>query len=352
MAIRRIVAVIIFVVLIFPCGLAALYALSVASWALNRDFYVDILDDPALYEAFLNEGLPAALKDSATAPMSGQDDAVVEAYALAFREIATPDYLRNEILRLTNETFDFLESPSETLLLAVNVVPLKERITGEDRGDFANVLAANLPVCAASQQSMDAASRLLVCRPSDLSVTAMAEEIKTAIPAFVESLPDELPLGNPNNRDESLDLAGIVLPAVFSGSILGFAALIVLGWVVTALIGGGSRRGIFVWLGWMLFIPALMVLLSGLFAAQPLADMIANTASAEIDFGSANPTPQLAAAFQNAAGEGIGIIGRSLLATGGIALGVAFLMLGMGWASPRPVREDDDGDSYAKPRWA
>ena len=52
---RKLLALMIAVAVVFPLALAALSLMSVSPWALDRKFYEQLLDDPRLYEVLLQQ---------------------------------------------------------------------------------------------------------------------------------------------------------------------------------------------------------------------------------------------------------------------------------------------------------
>ncbi len=55
---RKIIAVCLLIVLVWPLLFGSLTLLSINSWVLDRNFYVNLLDDPRLYEAMVSQDLP------------------------------------------------------------------------------------------------------------------------------------------------------------------------------------------------------------------------------------------------------------------------------------------------------
>ncbi len=57
---RKIAAGILTVVLVIPLAMGGLTVLSISPWALNRSFYLGLLDDEQLYRLALQDDRPAA----------------------------------------------------------------------------------------------------------------------------------------------------------------------------------------------------------------------------------------------------------------------------------------------------
>jgi hypothetical protein len=266
---RKVLALILIILIVFPLLLVTLMTFSVSTWILNRSFYLGLVSSDQLYEALVesvrNEAGPPADLHSAGAAF---DYIPTEALVRALAEVASPRYLSSEAKRMVNEFFDGVQSGEPTLQLYVDLVPLKDSLRGQGASRFADTLAANLPVCAQGEGPTTAGSTVPRCRPSSLTRQELATRILAGLPAFVDSLPDHYTVYRETVRFERtpaerfwigfvgtyrLVWANIVL-ALLAGAF----------WIGAAFVAGTSRHDIVQWLGWSLFAPAALTLILGI----------------------------------------------------------------------------------------
>ncbi|HRF98811.1 MAG TPA: hypothetical protein PLZ51_26560, partial [Aggregatilineales bacterium] len=98
---------------------------AVRSWAFDRQFYLDVTDNDALYEAIRTDGLPEFL---ANLEVNGQqvldkDSPAFPALVESIQGIIPTDYMRNTTVGLVNNLFTFFENPSTGLTLTVDLKP-------------------------------------------------------------------------------------------------------------------------------------------------------------------------------------------------------------------------------------
>ena len=122
--------------------------LAANTWIFDKDFYVDSLDNEALYEVLLQD-LPDYLNTEAFDREfePGQEFEANRAIAMGMREVVSSDYLREETLRVIDEAFTLIDGNNDALEVAVDLRPVKSALLDEGRNDFAQAMAANLPAC-------------------------------------------------------------------------------------------------------------------------------------------------------------------------------------------------------------
>jgi uncharacterized membrane protein len=268
---RKVIALLLVIFVVLPLIFTTLIMFAINSWVLDRNFYVNLLDNPKLYEALLSQDLPMYVNNR-WFPREINSDLPPAALDKALREVLTPQYLRDQSVRIVNEAFDTLEGRRETLDISMDIAPVKAALRGEGGARFAQVLAAQLPACAAGQEPLITGSTLIRCRASNVSVDAATQQIIAALPAFIDQTPDQISLSR-----EQLNLRAEWRPfnLLFLGS-LGLSLtigllLMVAGvfWLAAAFIGGTNRRERMMWLGCSLLIPAALVLIMGLAINSP-----------------------------------------------------------------------------------
>lgn len=327
---RKIPAVILIIAVVIPLLLATLAVFSVSGWALKRSFYRELLGDERLYSALLAE---ARARKGQSWKMKGWREPPelqgmpVEALAKALAETAPAAYLRDQALALVEQVFDAAEGRSSRPELILDLAPLKSRLQGSTAERFARTLAEALPICVSGQDPLIARSGLLRCRPSGMSIDRAASLITAALPETLAGLPDRYPLspelaeffGQPEVRfwigflgTARLTLAGLILAAIAAAF-----------WLGAAFLGGRNRREILVFLGWSLFVPALLVLLTGLLIRFAIPGRWLPYAPLFWWGIASQATRELAVALAEAMRTVLHTIARGFLISGAISIGAA-----------------------------
>ena len=336
---RKLLAAFLIVAFVFPLTLATLSVISVNAWVLDRNFYTNLVSDSRLYEALLTEDLPGYFNSRYS--VKAADSLPAGALGKALREVVTPDYLRDQSVRIVNNAFDFVEGRTLTLDLYFDAAPIKTALQGEGGARFARTLAANLPGCAAGQESIAPGGSLMRCLPSDVTADRAAEKITAALPAFLNDVPDHISLSrtpinvNVHWRGMSWNFIGAAGGLNIAIGVLLFMAAGA--WLVTAFIGGEDRRGHLLWLGWSLIFPAIIIFLIGLAVTTPLAFNWTNFGLSRAHFGGAEFSPAFREAIVSVAGNALNTIANGFLAAGAVAGALALMLITWG-LSTEPER--------------
>jgi hypothetical protein len=337
---RKLLALFLIVVIVFPLTMAALSVIAVSSWVLDRAFYQDLLGDERLYEVLLSEELPNYFSRRV---VTEADDIPARTLSLALREVVTPQYLRDEATRLVDQAFDALEGRRDTWDLYLNIAPIKAAVRGESRMRFAQALAANLPKCAAGQQPIAPGGTLQRCLASDVSVAEAAEAIAAALPTFVDKFPDQINLSR-ERIDLRHDLRGINL--LWTGQDALNLAIVVLvllaggSWFAAALIAGEDRRARLMWLGWSLFVPALLIFMIGLAVNTDMTTGWVRFGLNEARFDEFETSAEFRLALLDVVRGALNTVANGFLMAGGVAGAMAIALVAWGGATPaerRPV---------------
>lgn len=333
---RLFIGLLLFTFIVLPLGMAALILLSVNSWVLDRDFYLRLMDDPALYENLLEQDLPSYFNNEVFPASEAVPSAALTA---ALREVVTPEYVRDQATTIVNQVFDSLESvPPAAFDIAFDLRPIKTALQGEKGTAFANTLASKLPACEPGQSARPPSAILPVCVPPDTSPETLAANVVERLPRIIQDIPNDYPVDRNviiDSQTSGMTLTGATLREVLTVAVGAVAALAAFFWLITALIGGRSTRGIFIGLGTMLFIVAGLTVASGFGLMTALVGPYARSAvvSTNLNVG----TQQAVTSFIDVLG---GQIGSSFLVTGGVALAVALGLFLIGIFTSR--RDPDD----------
>ncbi len=190
---RKLLALVIAVAIVFPLMLAALSLVSVSQWALDRNFYEQLLGDTRLYEVMLQQDIPNYINNRH--PVAEADMIPASALSNALRTVVTPEDLRAQSLRMVNDVFDAVEGRTDGFELYLDTTQIKQTLqTPAGAQKFAQALATSLPACTSSQTPVASGGLLMRCLPSNQSADEAATSIAAALPAFLNTVPDQISL--------------------------------------------------------------------------------------------------------------------------------------------------------------
>ena len=141
---RWLPALLLVLLLVIPLFLGGLSAVAVATFALDRNWYVGMLADERLYD------LPDAVSSATWQPTLPGLTAFPPAMGReALRELLPQAYLRDQAGSLVDQVFAFLWGRAP-LDLSVDLSPLKQSLVGDSAKRFALAMAKDLPDAATS----------------------------------------------------------------------------------------------------------------------------------------------------------------------------------------------------------
>ncbi|HKZ85901.1 MAG TPA: hypothetical protein VJ793_19875 [Anaerolineae bacterium] len=336
---RKVLAVLLIAFVVFPMALATLSTIAVSTWALDRNFYTDLVGDPRLYDALLSEDVPNYF--GRRIAVREVDGVPARALSQALREVVTPEYLAGEATRIVDQVFAVIEGESSTFVITLDVAPLKDALRGEAGRRFAQTLAANLPACASGQESRAPGGTIVRCLPSNVSVEEATGVIVNALPAYLDEVPDQIDLA----RDRVF-LTGVArgwnTVALGQGA-LNFAVLILVLitgglWLAAAFIGGEDRRERLLWLGWSLLVPAVLVFALGLLVGADFSAGWVRFGLSQARFGDFEASDSFRLALQDVARAALDTVANGFLMAGGVAGGIAIGLIAWGYTTPKTRR--------------
>jgi ABC-type maltose transport system permease subunit len=325
---RQAIAVIMIILLVFPLIFATMTSFSVSTWALDRGFYLQLVSDERIYEAILRD---ASWQEEQIFEVTEFEGIPSDALTKALREVVTPNYLRSQAVALVDETFDAIQGRAATLELSVDITPLKDRLRSDGGDRFARSLAANLPLCSSGQKPLAAGAQMPRCRPTDLSEEQTAQLITAALPGFLDNLPDTYP--EPPEKvffdygpETEFWTSFIGTNRLIWASVL-LALVAASFWVGAAFVGGENRRQIVQWLGWPLFVPAVLTLICGISiriaAGWPWIDYgLGNWMATDVWYRA-----EVAGVVSTVVRTAIKAVARGFLITGGISIGISLSLI-------------------------
>ena len=340
---RKFVAILLAIFLVFPLLLSAQAVISVTTWVLDRQFYIDALDQPQIYTTFTSGPLiNKLLRDQIGLP----PEADISELESVLKGALTPDYMRDEVSKLINALFDYLQGKTNTFAPVLDAVPLKTALGGSQQNAFLNALVAALPTCAPGQTPGFGGEGQTACKPVGISDDLLVEQVlKPALPNILSAVPDEIPLeGEFQNWQEAARwrtfIPGMAVPASVILGVLVLVSIATCAWYVAALISDASWRVRLGWLGWTLLVPALLIFLLG-FAAQSCIPVYWISFGLErADLSSSPLGPELNETLHLISLSALPRAANALQMVGGISGALSIALIFWGIATPRKRNDE------------
>jgi len=335
---RKFFAIIFFIILVFPLIFGTQTAISVVTWALDRDFYIETFDQPEVYAALGSDALVGELLAAKLNLPPGVDTGALSSI---INDVLTPEFLQTQIRAYFNGFFDYLQGRTNEFTPVIDLRPLKTAIAGDQQDAFLAALLQSLPVCEPGQTPGFGNENEYACKPAGISDQLIIEQaLKPALPAVLAQIPDQVPLegkiGSPgNNSNWRTFLPGMAAPASIMLSVLILTVVSVAVWYLIALIADPNWHGRLQWLGWMLFIPSLLVFLLGFAAQGGVAAYWINFGLARARLAAAPIGTELAESMQIVAMSALPRVSNAFKMVGGIGGALALALIFWGIATPR-----------------
>jgi hypothetical protein len=334
---RKLIAVLLTICLVFPLLLASLTAFSTISWALDRTFYTDALDQDQVYQALLSD---QTLDDILRSQIALPADADTQALNEVLRSVITQDYLKNQMGTFVNGFFDNMQGITLEFTPSIDLQPIKNALSGDKQDEFLSALVTALPTCAAGQ-TPGFGDGQTPCKPQGISDEQLIENyLKPALPQFLAQVPDEIQMGGAWQQWQTQNewhryLPGMAGPAGVMLSVLFLAFIALCFWYITALIADSSWRVRLQWLGWTLMISALPVFIIGLVLHSSTALYWAQYGLQHAQFGNAAAFLNSPVVLQAITTSILPRIAGAFLAVGGVAGSLALGLIVWGLATSR-----------------
>ncbi len=325
--------------LVCPLFFAALLTVSVATWALDRDFYTQLMSDERLYQV---PALPDGSMTWIASEMPGLESISLRYGARALREVVTPAYMRTQAVSILNQAFDIMEGRAAAYDVSADLAPVKTALLGDAGKRFALALAQDLPVGGAD--FVMGPGRLPVSRPSAVSIERAAAIIQQGLPGFVKNIPDRIRLSDTwSIREASVFMRDGVRFSLLGVLVFADVVLLLLAaglWIAAAFIGGANRFERLQWLGWPLLVPAAGVFLIGLATILPIVFPWAQWGIESAHLDQNGFSASFVAAIIDLVRHALSRVGEGFLAAGAISVGVAIGLLAWSWSMPREARTE------------
>jgi hypothetical protein len=328
---RRVPAILIAVFLACPLLFTSLVTISLSTWIPDRHFYLSLVDDARLFQ------VPDAVSSASWSAgvVEGSGGLQWRSIARAAGTVLTPEYLRGQAQRVLNQVFDWFDGKTRQFDLSIDAGPVKAALRGDAGRQFSRILAQDLPVGGSSSDFTVRPGRLPVSRPPSVSVDRAAAIIQSGLPTFMSSFPDTVRLtdypgvarGTSWWGGPRFSLVGALLAADIILLLLAAGFL-----TAAAFVGGETRFERLQWFGWPLLVPAVGVLLVGLFVLVGFMSPWVQWGieNARLDIRGFNAA--FISALVDAARRVVSRIAVGFLAAGGIAAGAALGLLAWSWS--------------------
>lgn len=339
---RKIIAVLFTIALVFPLLLSAQAVIGAASFVLDRQFYVEALDSEPVYEAVVTGTLIHRFLAISLSLPANTNTAQLEAI---LRSILNQEYFRTQVSAITDNFFDYLQGREEDFNPSIDISSVKNALAGEKQDEFLLALAQALPACEPTQTPGLGGLGQPACKPAGVPDEILARDyLKPIFPLALAQIPDQVPLVENwqelrKNRNYRSFLPGMAIPAslLFSALFLVFVALSF--WYIGALIAEPSWRGRLLWLGWTLIIPSAMLLLSGLTAGSAIPAYWIDTGLSRVNFSGVQfSIPGINETLRAILLGALPRASRALVTVGGVSasLALGLIVWGLAKSKPRP----------------
>lgn len=338
---RKFIAIILAVILVIPMLLAAQALASVSSFIMDRQFYIDTLDNEQVYETLITGTLIPGFLSNGLALPEGID---VSQLASVFESVLDQDYLRSQVSNFVGNAFDYIQGKQETFIPMVDLVPLKSALAGDKQNEFLLALAQSLPDCEPGQIPGIGGSEFTACKPQGVSIDALANDyLKPILPLTIAQIPDQVLLVEnweelQSYRNYQSFIPGMAVPASLLLSGIAFILIVLSLWYLSALITDDAWRTRLQWLGWTLMIPSTVIFLTGLAAASNIPVFWVNSGLDRTNFnGFPFFGPGLREALRAIIRAAIPRVSTSFLMVGGISGALALGLISWGLMTSKPT---------------
>ena len=335
---QKILAFILTLILVFPLLLAALALTSVNSFILDRDFYVQSLDNEQFYDSLISDSAVSAILGAYLNIPTIADTTRIDAVV---KSVITRDYLKVQVNNYVNGIFDYLQGKTDKFEPALDLKPIKTALAGEKQDEFLAAIAAILPLCEPGQTPGIDTMIHMACKPAGLSDEVLAQDyIKPILPIVISQIPDLMPIGENWIEIRSTGIWGLFASgvAVSASLILVTVFLVFMAvsiWYITALIADASWRMRLLWLGWSLIVPSGLIFLASLALSADIPRYWLNLGIERAASNNAFLNMGLHETLRVVINNAVPRAARSIMITGGISSALSLGLIFWGLATPK-----------------
>jgi len=342
---RKLIAIILAIILVFPLLLSAQVTVSAASWALDRQFYIDTLDEPKIYSTLTSGHLIDKLLHEQLGLPLEVDTTELESI---LQDLLTTEYLSSQVDRFVNDYFDYLQGESEAFAPTLDLIPIKTALDSSEQDAFLDALVAALPTCTPDQKPSFEVGNLILCKPDGVLFNLLADTLlKPMMPMIMGAIPDEIPLEDEFQDWQVSDRLDTFTPGMAfpANIILGIVVLVfiaIFAWYVTALISDASWHVRLKWLGWMLLVPAVLIFMLSLATQSGIPTYWIRFGLDRANLSGTPFGPELNVALNTISASALPRVASAFQMVGGICGALAIALIFWGIATPRKKREETE----------
>lgn len=331
---RKILAFLIAVALVFPLILSAQALFSVESFVLDRDFYIEALDSDQVYESLLSD---AMISDVLGKYLPIPPDADLTQIDAILKSVITREFFKEQIRILVNGLFDYLQGKTESFSPVINLAPVKTSLVDNNLDQLLAAFAAIMPICEPGQVPGIDSENQNACKPAGLNDDILVQEfLKLVFPMILAMVPNELPIGEKWDdiqvtRNWGPFVSGMALPASLMLIAIFLAFLAAGFWYIAAFIADESWRVRLLWLGWMLIIPSGLTLFTGLAVTADIPGYWVNLGIERASLNGIPVSPGIREVLRTVVSSSLTRVASTLMMVGGIcsAAGLGFIFWGL-----------------------
>jgi hypothetical protein len=336
---RKLVAIVFSAVLVIPLLLSTQVLVSVGSFALDRQFYINTLDNENVYDTIIANAMIPRILHSGLSLSANADTSQIEA---VLESILDREYFKSQISSFMTGLFDYMQGRQDEFTPVIDLTPLKASLSGERQLEFLTALAQSMPVCEPGQLSGFGGAGPTACKPQGIpDETLVSDYLQPILPFAIAQIPDQMLLIEnweelQSYRNYRSFIPGMAVPA---GLLLSSIFLIILSfslWYVTASFADETWRVRLQWLGWTLMIPSALIFLVGLATISNIPTYWINYGLDRANFsGMPFFGPELREALREIIRGAVPRVSTAFLMVGGISSALALGLIFWGLLTPK-----------------
>lgn len=336
---RKLIAIIFSAILVFPLLLSTQALISVGNFALDKQFYINTVDNENVYDTIIaNAMIPRILHSG----LSLSSDADMTQMQAVLESILDREYFKAQVSSFMSDLFDYLQGRQDEFTPVIDLTPLKTSLSGEKQLEFLTALAQSMPVCEPGQLPGFGGTGPTSCKPQGIpDETLVADYLQPILPLAIAQIPDQLLLIEnweelQSYRNYQSFIPGMAVPAglLLSGIFLIFLSFSL--WYITAVVADDTWRVRLQWLGWTLMVPSALVFLIGLATMSDIPMYWVNYGLDHANFGGMPFFgPGLREALREIIRGAVPRISTAFLMVGGISGALALGLIFWGLMTPK-----------------
>ncbi|HUV15807.1 MAG TPA: hypothetical protein VMW28_04510 [Pelolinea sp.] len=339
---RKFLALVFTIILVFPLVLSAQALISVGTFILDRQFYIDALDNDAAYDMLIKDTILTRFLQQGLSLPESADTVQLES---VMETLLTREYFNSQVNYLVNDIFDYMQGRSENFSPTLDLSPIKSALSAEKQEEFLFALAVAMPDCEEGQIPGFGGGEQTACKPAGMAdETLVKDYLKPVLPQALAQLPDQIQLVEnwdklKSQRTWRSFIPGMAVPASIMLSGLFFIFMATCFWYVAALIADESWRVRLQWLGWTLMIPSILILLAGLAASSNIPAYWTNFGLDRVNFRMLPFGSGLQEATRAVVRGAFPRVARVFMMVGGISGALSLGLIFWGMATPSKRNE-------------